>query len=402
MKNYFNLFFIACVLFLSSCSDESINPVSSTDIQSNAKEHLCLDAIVPEDLLENPKLTTHGALLKSKKWENGQTITIKFLNGNAFLQNKVKQFANQWMQYANLKFVYVNANQSADIRINFDNSGGSWSYLGTDSKRIDQSKPSMNFGWFNNSTPDTEFSRTVIHEFGHALGLIHEHQNPAANIQWNKAKVYSYYGGAPNYWTTAQVDNNIINKYSSTVTNYSSFDSQSIMLYSFPASLTLNGWSSGWNTALSATDKNFISQEYPKPKPSAELRNLYRYNINAQHFYTSNFAELGNRYYEGVLGKVYSQQVSNTLPIYRYFNSINGDRLSTLNWNELKGGGQGGWRYEGITGYAYQSAQPNTIPVYRYYKGGNKPDHFYTINSSEVAGGKYGYQAEGIAFYVVR
>ena len=29
----------------------------------------------------------------------------------------------------------------------------------------------MNFGWFDNNTPDAEVRRMVLHEFGHALGL---------------------------------------------------------------------------------------------------------------------------------------------------------------------------------------------------------------------------------------
>jgi len=28
---------------------------------------------------------------------------------------------------------------------------------------------------------------TAAHEFGHAIGLAHEHQNPAGGIQWNEA-----------------------------------------------------------------------------------------------------------------------------------------------------------------------------------------------------------------------
>ncbi len=51
----------------------------------------------------------------------------------------------------------------------------------------------MNFGWFDDSTPDNEFSRTVIHEFGHALGCVHEHSSPAATIPWNRDAVYAYY-----------------------------------------------------------------------------------------------------------------------------------------------------------------------------------------------------------------
>jgi len=59
----------------------------------------------------------------------------------------------------------------------------------------------MNFGWFDDNTSDSEFSRTVIHEFGHALGMIHEHQHPLAAIPWDKDKVYTYYAGYPNYWS---------------------------------------------------------------------------------------------------------------------------------------------------------------------------------------------------------
>ena len=37
---------------------------------------------------------------------------------------------------------------------------------------------------------------TIIHEFGHALGMIHEHQNPLNNsLQWNTDKVYQTFRG---------------------------------------------------------------------------------------------------------------------------------------------------------------------------------------------------------------
>lgn len=114
---------------------------------------------------------------------------------------------------------------------------------------------------------------------------MHEHQSPASGIQWNKQKVYEYYGGAPNYWSKEKVDQNIFYKYDHTITNYSSFDNKSIMLYSFPSSLSLNGWSSGWNTVLSVKDKEFIAQQYPGKV--YETQNLYRYFYDSRHFYTS-------------------------------------------------------------------------------------------------------------------
>ena len=30
---------------------------------------------------------------------------------------------------------------------------------------------------------------TVLHQFGHALGLEHEHQHPTAPLEWNQEKV---------------------------------------------------------------------------------------------------------------------------------------------------------------------------------------------------------------------
>lgn len=51
----------------------------------------------------------------------------------------------------------------------------------------------MNYGWLYPDTPDQEYSRVVLHEFGHALGAIHEHQHPEAAIPWDKPKVYEYY-----------------------------------------------------------------------------------------------------------------------------------------------------------------------------------------------------------------
>src|SRR5436305_14564503 len=124
-----------------------------------------------------------------------------------FVYSKIQQFANLWSQYANINFSFTNAD-SANIRIAVDNDGTSWSYIGTGNLSVSQDKPTMNFGWFNDTTPDMEFSRVVVHEFGHALGCIHEQASPAAHIPWNKPVVYAWYL-EPLGWNQAQVDSQV-------------------------------------------------------------------------------------------------------------------------------------------------------------------------------------------------
>lgn len=216
------------------------------------------------------------ALLHGKKWRNGRTLDVRFMGGSSFVRDKVKRFAMEWTHYANIKLNF-NDNDDAQIRIAF-NKGGSWSYLGTDALTIAKDKPTMNFGWFDDDSSDTEFSRTTIHEFGHALGCIHEHQNPSVNVPWNKPAVYRYYAQTQDPpWDKAKVDNNIFRKYGTDETQFSAFDRNSIMCYSIPNSLTLGNYEVGSNTKLSTTDIEFISQAYPFPDPGPFEAGWYRF-----------------------------------------------------------------------------------------------------------------------------
>lgn len=224
--------------------------------------------IAPEDLAESniigtPNGPDHLALRKDAFWPNGKRLKVRFLNGTTFLQNKVKYFAQTWEKYANIDFQFV-ASGDAEIRVAFrwGGDGGSWSYLGTDNLRIDKDKPTMNYGWFSENTRDDEFQRTVTHEFGHALGCIHEHQSPAGTIKWNEAKVIAD-SKATQGWDEVKTRQQIINKYRATQTTNSQFDRNSIMCYFFPAAWTLDGQGTPDNRVLSETDKAFIGKMYP-------------------------------------------------------------------------------------------------------------------------------------------
>jgi hypothetical protein len=206
------------------------------------------------------------AVINLKKWQKGSTLKCRFLDGTPSQQERVAQMARLWEQYANIHLDFV---KTADeqVRIAFTPGQGSWSAVGTDalvSSYFPKYLPTMNFGWLLDDTDDTEYERVVVHEFGHALGCIHEHQSPNEELKWNKGEVYKYFSGAPNYWSTDEIDENVLEKYSPQGISATIFDPESIMLYEFPDYLFLDNKGTPNNTQLSDLDKHLIGQMYPK------------------------------------------------------------------------------------------------------------------------------------------
>jgi hypothetical protein len=204
-----------------------------------------------------------AAVEKLKLWENGRKLRVKYLDGIPEVQNKVTAIAKEWESVANLTLDFVTGG-AAEIRISFAEEGFSWSTVGTDALTVGSSAATMNYGWLEPSTSLREYQRVVRHEFGHALGMIHEHQNPAAQgqIPWDKPKVYAYY--AQQGWSKDDVDFNIFQVYSEESTNHTAFDPTSIMEYAIPDSLTVGSYSIGWNTEFSQNDTDFMRRQYPK------------------------------------------------------------------------------------------------------------------------------------------
>ena len=127
----------------------------------------------------------------------------------------------------------------------------------------------MQFGWFDVAT--------VLHEFCHALGLGHEHQNPyGIGIDWNQEKVYEW-ARKTQGWDKAKTNSNIIVRYSKDLTIGTSYDPDSIMLYFYDGTLTKNGIGTKPNLRLSLLDVHYLASKYPNNNQSPEKAvNLYR------------------------------------------------------------------------------------------------------------------------------
>lgn len=204
------------------------------------------------------------ALTSGKMWAPGETLRIRFLDGTSAMHTKVIRAAKPWEEHANIFFDFGD-HPNAQIRISFSADLGSWSAVGTDAlvePWFPAHQPTMNFGWLKEGTDDEEYSRVVLHEFGHALGCIHEHQSPGAKIKWKKEAVYAAFSGPPGWWTPEEIEHNVFERYDQATTQFSAFDPTSIMIYPIPAELTEDGKGIAIASTLSATDIDFIKRYY--------------------------------------------------------------------------------------------------------------------------------------------
>jgi len=253
--------------------------------------------LIPQNPLELPK-----ALFDlDRTWPIGEKIRVKFLNGKGSdwterVHQKVREIAPTWCDFANVGFEFVDAGR-CHMTVNFLDPAGRGDvglfncHVGVDCYHVQNLVPSMNL-IFPSSMParfaadfvEAEFHRLILHEFGHCLGMPHEHQRADGenSIVWDEPALFRH--AAVNWgWDSVAVTQQILTKLGPGNYSGTAFDPDSIMMYEYPAGLAWHQkansppgtpdpdrpFGSKSNTKLTALDKLAASAAYPKPGAAA-------------------------------------------------------------------------------------------------------------------------------------
>lgn len=266
-----------------------------------------LDSIPPalfQKMFRSHKLVGSPGLA----WKKQRVITVAFDGGSDELYRLIEQTANEWTALGGqLSFSFKDdtghyrhwtpsdKSPMANIRIAFDDTGY-WSLLGVLAKNVDPGDSTMSFEGFPLDLQQYFYGQnaaewrisyahtTVLHEFGHAIGLSHEHFNQQCQRDLKMDTIIAYLMGPPNNWSQEQARFNMDAQYyahilaqqagplESKLITSPATDQSSVMLYLFP----VNYYSSGdksvckpigdhgqdWPTTLSEGDKQFYLANY--------------------------------------------------------------------------------------------------------------------------------------------
>jgi len=309
VKNHLAAFILTITAITSAPGQTPLTQQSGASVPQSVSRKLP-DRIPPalfRKMLRSTQLVGSPGLA----WKRQKVVTVAFQGGSDDLYALIEQTANEWTSLGGQlqlsfhdkpghyrQWTTADKSPAANIRIAFNDglNGGYWSLLGVLARNVGPNEPTMNFEGFpttlqqyfdgQNSSEwlKTYEHATILHEFGHALGLSHEHFNPQCQKDLKIDSIIKYLMGPPNNWSEEQARFNIDAEYykrilgrqagslNSTLVVSRTTDQSSVMLYLFQVSYYVSGVDSvckpigdsgmEYPTTLSAGDKEFYLANY--------------------------------------------------------------------------------------------------------------------------------------------
>jgi len=230
-----------------------INPLNHAPVERLTK-------VMPEFTPTQERI----AVVRTKYWATGGVqLTVGFMDNPAQdLQDKILSHMNAWGQRTNVAFTETSG--AAQVRISRD-TGGYWSYVGTDILQIPADQQTMNLEGFTMDTPDSEFYRVVRHETGHTIGCPHEHMRSELVALIDPDKAIAYFGETQG-WSADEVRQQVLTPLEdSSLWGTPRPDQSSIMCYQIPGTITKSGQPILGGTDIDESDFAFMAQVYPQP-----------------------------------------------------------------------------------------------------------------------------------------
>ncbi|KAJ6256408.1 metalloprotease [Drechslerella dactyloides] len=237
-------------------------------------------------LPDRPRGTQSAYMISLDKWEDGHIIMVAPLDEYPPGAKRVIQEAvNSWTTDCNICIEILpygdKRSETADVRITF-HPGESYSVVGRPIKPAKKGQPTMNLA-FTPGLTEEEMQRKARHEFGHVLGLRHEHSSPAFGLSLKEGALIDNMVanlGVDREQAQQMFAQDYAQDKRTTYTKATKWDPRSIMIYPIPAEFNDEGIDIPLNYELSETDKAFVKAVYGshpsqtlEPRASSQLLN---------------------------------------------------------------------------------------------------------------------------------
>lgn len=238
-----------------SLPDEHLIPSMRTAIDvypGNALPTFALTILPPQEV----------AVLTSNWWgPKPRTLSVQFLdNPTPTFRRMFLEAANSW----DCCITFAETVGQGEVRLS-RNARGYWSYLGTDILHVPPGRATINLQGFTENTRSSEWARVPAHEVGHTLGMPHEHLRRAFVERIDRQKAYSYFLRTQG-WGKDLVDVNVLTPLEEVaLLRPTPPDQMSIMTYSLPAEIMVDGVGIVGGVGLTATDLAYVDDIYPLP-----------------------------------------------------------------------------------------------------------------------------------------